>query len=371
MRILHRYLLVDFLVLFFTTLAVVTFVMSLGAVIRAIDLGSRGISGVLIFKVFAYNIPYLMSFTIPISVLTGVLLLFGRLSFDGELTAMKAGGLGIWQIVSPVVLCSILLATVCLFINATLAPVCRYAVRVALVELGMEEPVNLLEPGRFVREFPGLMVYVGERSGNRVTDVVVYEMGKDGPVRNVRAKQGLLRADNETKALLIDLYDVRIDERQKDKKDGAIKSQYINAEHYPVRLDFSAHRKQARKKNSDLTLFEILQTVRDIRTIYPELKRDDLLRQRMNLVVEANKRLALAVSCFAFTLLAIPLGMRSKRKESSVGIGLALLLVFAFYLFIILANALVATPHLRPDLIVWIPVVLGEVLGFALLRRVN
>jgi lipopolysaccharide export system permease protein len=88
-------------------------------------------------------------------------------------------------------------------------------------------------------------------------------------------------------------------------------------------------------------------------------------------VVEANKRLALALSCFAFTLLGIPLGMRSKRKESSVGVAISLLLVFLFYLFIIVANSLVGRPELRPDMIVWIPVILAEIIGFGLVRRLN
>ena len=372
MRILNRYLTQDYLVIFGMTLLVFTFVMCLGAVVKAIDLGARGVSGLLIFKVFAYNIPYMLMFTIPISVLTGVLLLFGRLSFDGELTAMKASGLSIWQIISPVVLLSIALSLVCTIITSSVAPRCRHAVRSALVELGVEDPINLLEAGRFVRDFPGLMIYIGSRTGNKVADVVVYEMGHDGPLRNVRAKTGELRTDKAARALYVDLYDVRIDQREKAKGGEEPKTQYINAQHYPVKMDFSAMtQRKVRQKVSDMTMQDLVGAVRDVRGRYPELNDNDLMRQRMNLVVEANKRLALSLSCFAFTLLGIPLGMRSKRKESSVGIGLSLLLVFVFYLFIIVANALVGSPQLRPDLIVWIPVLLFEVIGFWLIRRVN
>ena len=76
MRTLNRYLTQDYLVIFGMTLLVFTFVMCLGAVIKAIDLGARGVSGFLILKVFSYNIPYMLMFSIPISVLTGVLLLW-------------------------------------------------------------------------------------------------------------------------------------------------------------------------------------------------------------------------------------------------------------------------------------------------------
>lgn len=372
MRTLNRYLAQDWLVIFGMTLLVVTFVMSIGAVVKAIDLGSRGISGLLILKVFAFNIPYMLSFSIPISVLTAALLLFGRLSFDGEITAMKASGLGMGQIVAPVIVLSIVTSLICMLITATIAPRCRHAMRTALVELGVEEPVNLLEAGRFVRDFPGLMIYIGSRTGNKVSDIVVYEMGKDGPVRNVRAKNGELRTDKTEKALYIDLYDVRIDQREK-VQGGEAKTQYINAEFYPVKLDFSEVRKKSvRRKVSDMTLAQLIGAVRDLRSLFPEVDDEDyLMRQRMGMVVETNKRLALSLSCFAFTLIAIPLGMRSRRKESTVGIGISLMLVFVFYLFIILANALVKSPQFRPDLIVWIPVFAGEVLGFVMLRRAN
>lgn len=372
MRVLNRYLMHDYFVAFGMTLLVFTFVMSLGAVVKAIDLGARGVSGDLLLKVFSYNIPYMLTFTLPMSVLTATLLLFGRLSFDGELTAMRASGMSLWQIIAPVVFLSILLSVFCIAITAEIAPRARHAMRSALVQLGVEDPINLLEAGRFVSDFPGLMIYIGDRSGARVTDVIVYELGDDGAERNVRAKYGTMRTDREAKVMYIDLYEVRIDQREKGKRGPAHQAQYINASHYPVRLDFSEmQNRKVRRKVGDMVFGDLLNAIRDMRSAFPDLKPNDFDRQRMSLVVEANKRLALSLSCFAFTLLAIPLGMRSKRKESSVGIGISLLMVFFFYLFIIVANSLVKHPEFRPDFIVWIPVVGAQVAGVLLIRRMR
>jgi lipopolysaccharide export system permease protein len=371
-RVLHRYLISDYLVAFGLTLLVFTFVMSLGAVVRAIELGARGISGLILLQVFSYNIPYMLTFTLPMSVLTATLLLFGRLSFDGELTAMRASGMSLWQISAPVVLLSVLLSLVCIGITAEIAPRARHAMRQALVQLGVEDPVNLLEAGRFVRDFPGLSIYVGDRSGNRVTDVIVYELSDDGAQNHIRAKHGTIRTDREKKVMYIDLYEVRIDHRETSRRGEAATTQKINASHYPVELNFAEMQKRPpRRKVSDMVFADLLRAMRDVRAAFPELKPEDASRQRMSLAVEANKRLALSISCFAFTLLAIPLGMRSKRKESSVGIGISLLLVFLFYLFIVIANSLVKYPQYRPDLIAWIPVVAAQVGGFLLIRRLR
>ena len=96
-RVLNRYVGWDFFKSFLLTVAVLTFVMYIGTVVKAIDYMSRGISGLLIMKIFAIQIPFTLTFVIPMSVLTTVLLHFGRLSADGEITAMKASGISLWQ----------------------------------------------------------------------------------------------------------------------------------------------------------------------------------------------------------------------------------------------------------------------------------
>lgn len=372
MRVLQRYILVDFLLSFLMTLSVFTFVMCLGVVIRAIDIAARGISGELIAKIFLLNIPYMMTFSIPMSVLTACLILFGRLSFDGELTAMKACGISLWGIISPVIIVSVLFSALCIYINISVAPRCKELSRSVLRDIGLEQPVNLLEAGRFIQDFPNMMVYVGSRSGNSVTDIVVYERDDRGPKRNIRAQRGTLRSDDATKSLIIDLYGVRIETADRDSTIAAPKSQIMNADYYEVKMDFSSYsQKTRRKKPSDMVVSELIAKIRDVPKAFPDLTPRDLARQKMFMIVEVNKRFALALSCFAFTLIGIPLGMKSRRKESSIGVGIALGLVFLFYLFTIAANSLVGRPEWRPDLIVWLPVILCEVIGFYLIYRQN
>jgi len=373
-KILHKYLSWDFAITFGVTLLVFTFVMCVGAVMKAIDLLARGVSGWLMLKYFLYNIPFIFTFSIPMSTLTAVLLQFGRLSFDGEMTAMKACGLSMWQVISPIVLLCLALSGVCLVLSSTVAPKSHFAQRKLLAQLGMEEPINLLDEGRFVRDFAGFMVYVAKKGrNNQLKDVVIYEMGSDGVKRSVRAKSGTIRSDREQQALLIDLYDVRIDEPDTKHPDDPSRARYINAKHYPVKLAFLdlLKKQNVRKKTSDMTYRELIHAIRDIRSVYPQLGVRDLLRQRMAMVVEANKRLALSLTCFALPLLGIPLAMKSRRKESSVGIAISLGLVFMYYFFIILADALIDHPGARPDLIIWIPVLGFEIAGFFSIRRIN
>lgn len=373
MRILHKYITVDYLVMFTLTLAIFSFVMCVGVVIKAVDLVAKGVSVGMIFQVFLYNLPYILMFSIPMSAMTTALLLFGRLSIDGEITAMKSAGMSLWQIVSPIVFISIVLSFFCVYLNSYLAPESHYARRKLLANAGAQDPISLLEEGRFIKDLPGFMIYIRKKHKEEVKDLVLYEMGPRGLKRSIRAKRGVIKPQPDPYKVSIDLYDVRMDTPDSSNPMDPVKADYGAAGFYPLVLDFSDqhNRKKVNKKVKDMSFFELTQGARNIQEAYPDLAYDDLIKTRMKLVVEANKRLALSISCFAFTLVGIPLGMRSRRKESSRGIGVSLGIVFAFYFFIIIAESLVSHPQFRPDMIVWIPVIGGELIGFLLMHKMN
>lgn len=371
MRIVDRYITRELLLSFGLAVLVLTFSMCIGSVVKAVDYLSRGVSGEILLKVFVYILPYMLTFTIPISLLTSVLLLFSRLSTDGELTAMKASGLSMRQIAAPVLLPAILLSGFCLYISASLAPRSHYARSQLLAGADLGDPVELLEEGRWNREFPGLLVYIGSRSGEKIRDVILHEVGGSGLKRATRAKSGTLTFEKESNELVVTLYDVRIDEPRKPGDPGT--SRYISTDAYTERIDLSAmgHSGKARKKLRNFTMRELVSALKTVRQSFPDLPADDLQKERMVLLVELNQRVTLSMSCFAFALLGVGLGVRSKRKETSIGIAISLLVIFFYYFFIILAQSLVHRPALRPELIQWFPILAAQASGFWLVHRRN
>ena len=169
----------------------------------------------------------------------------------------------------------------------------------------------------------------------------------------------------------IDLEQVRLTEYDKNDPTDLAKARTLSAESYPVVLDLRQMLQKGKihKKPSDMTFRELVDSIRHVRQAFPDIQEENVPRMRAKMAVDASQRLALALSCFSFTLLAIPLGIRSHRKESSIGIGMALVLLFLFYLFIIISDAMVDRPEWRPDMIPWIPVLASQLLGCLLLFR--
>jgi lipopolysaccharide export system permease protein len=365
MKILNRYLATEFVVGFAVTLLVFTFIMSIAVVFKASDLLARGVSWRPVFQVMLTGVPAALVFSIPISILTTCLLLFGRLSADGEITAMRCSGISLWGVLSrPLVAAGAMLA-VCVYINNDLAPKSHFARRQLVARLGVESPLELIEEGRFVRDFTGLTVYIGQREGDHLQNVRLFDQRKKGIKREVRARSGTMHVATNGTDLVLDLYDVRVDPFSDDRPGPAFCSRWATV------IPNAIGSRKARKHGDDLTFGELWEGVRQTAVYYPELDAEALAAQRMALAVEFNKRLALSFACVAFVLLGVPLGVKAHRKESSIGVAISLALVFSFYLLIIVAESMAGRPELRPDFIVWLPVLIAVTLGAWLLERAN
>ncbi|MEE9367495.1 MAG: LptF/LptG family permease [Pontiella sp.] len=373
MRKLSKYLLIDFLVVFATALMLITFAFSIGAIYKAIDIMAKGLPVALVGKFILYNLPYSLAFTIPISALFSTLLLFGRLSSDSEISAMRSGGLSLWQIASPILLTAFGMVCVCLYINCILYPHTTYVNKKLLKSMGVEDPIKLLEEGRFIREFPGYMIYVGKKNGNRVRDLVVYEVDRktDKISGTIRAGSGIITSDKEKSLLKIDLFDVRIEVPDPKFPDDPTKTGYVSAKKYPIRIDFNElmNRGTVEKNQKNMTIFELFYRIRNYRSEWHMMTPENQEVMRCKYLVDAHQKLALAVGAFTFVLIAIPLGIKSHRKESSLGMLMSLGVVFIYYIFIILSDTLDHSPNLRPWLLPWIPLVLGQIGGLLLMRR--
>jgi lipopolysaccharide export system permease protein len=365
MKIIARYILRDIALTFILTLTVFTFVTTTMVLFKVSEFIAAGGDGGVVLKIFLSGLPVALGYSLPISILSTVLLVFGRLSANGEITALKACGISMKRILVYPALLGLLLSGFALYLNAVIIPHTYHQRRVAITELGFSTPLALIEEGRFIRDFPGMMFYFGSKKGDRVSDVIIYQYGPNLTLRNIRAKHGTLRLSDDGLYLLVDLADVRIDPFYDDRPGPG------NARHLPLKLTLPRSSKPSSqmKKANDMTLTELHQAVDQLPVLMPQLEPKKLAESQMQLTVEFHRRIAMALSCFIFVLLGVPLGTQTHRRESTVGIAISLLLVLVFYLFIIVAKTLTKHPDMHPYLICWAPIVLAVILSAFLIRR--
>jgi len=349
-------------VTFAMTLVVLTFVMSIGLIFKMAQFIAVGARPADILWIFLLKIPESLPLTIPMSIITAALLVFGGLSAGGEITAMKACGVSVWRIARAPLVFSACCMVFCLYAHQEIAPRSHFA-RKNFVRTLKLDPMQLFEVGSFVKRFDGVTFRVGRREGNRVWDVIAYDTRNPSVRREVIAERGEISITEDETQIQFVLHNVTLDPLLGA---GSGKGKVSTFRMEPIAL---AHRGEYRKGIEDLSLTELFVSWRSVAIDNPELDASARSRMRMEFGVELLKRVVLSIFCVTFALFGIPLGIQSHRRESTVGIAMSLGIVVLSYVFIIAAEALSVSPDWRPDLIIWIPVFLSTLGGLILFRR--
>lgn len=388
LRTLHAYLLRQILASLLMTVAVFTFVLLLGNVLKEVLplLVSRQIAFGTVAEAVGLLIPFVWVFALPMGMLTATLLIFGRFSADQELTAVRASGISLLSLISPILLLSLALCALSAWVNMELGPRCRVAYTSILNNLKLEFSNVLLPEDRFIKDFPGYLFYVGKNRHQNLEDVVVYKLEAGTNIAYVaRAPRGHVDFDMANKRIILNLYDGKT-----VMTDGATATGDAT-----IQLDFDPKpKKMWSPKIDDMTYDELLDQYLDlerlssnpasaasIRNLTPEQlteqrkarrkELDERKRDLSRIQFQIHRQVAFSFACFGFTLVGIPLGIRVHRRETNIGIAIALLLVAVYYSFVLLGQSLDSRPEFAPHLIVWLPNFVFQAVGAVLLWRAN
>ncbi len=232
MTILQRYVARSYVSAFFLGMVVLTFVLSIGLLVKATQLVIKGLDPKLILNFLAVSIPESFSFTIPLAVLVSALLVFGRLSSDGEMSAMKACGINLWTVVVPLAGFGLLLVAVSIFVNSYVAPRGYLARHLIASSAKGTSAIKLLEPGRFIEEFPNMTFWFARKDGDILHNVLIYDKSKKNFTREIRAQKAIVTVNGND--ISLDMYDARIDPFSETEPGAAIVGQMFYTIHDAV-----------------------------------------------------------------------------------------------------------------------------------------
>jgi len=364
LKILDRYLLTALGVATAMGVALLSLVLVLGNVFKEmLDLLiNHNVPLETVLSFVAFVLPFSMTFTIPWGFLTAVLLVFGRLSADNEIIALRANGVSFSRIIVPVLGVALLLVGLCLWINTEVAPRAQYAMLTSLFRIATSNPTAMFQADEVVDQFPDRRIYVGARDGDQLKNLIVFEIDDRGmPSKVVFAKTGTLTADNQHNRLLLKVQDAHFeerDDRQPDNVDLIRQGITMREGIFPMSLQKLFDQKKRVKPLSSHTLQEL----------FAELAKPDCPR-RLAFQVEVSKRFSMSLAALSFALIAVPLGITAHRKETSVGFALSLIIAFGYFFFIIIADTFRDNPHAMPVLLIWLPNIFFTGLGIWLFSR--
>ncbi len=220
MRILNWYILRLHLVPFLLGFGVVTFILEMDVLFDYLDLVvNRGVAIGIVAQLFLLSLGYIVALSAPCAVLVAVLMTFGRLSQDNEITALRASGVNLGRIMlGPLAAAALVTYGLTMFNNYVL-PESNHAFANLLIDIGRMRPTVKLQEGTFVTDFPGYNLLVQSVNGrtNELKGVTIYQFNPGGPPTTILAQGGFLSytPDGRTAVLRLrngEIHDVPQDE---------------------------------------------------------------------------------------------------------------------------------------------------------------
>lgn len=379
MRLLDRHVLTETAVAGGAATGAFVFVMVAGNILTQVSsaIASGRVSGWEGLELVGLLFPGVLPYALPLGLLTGVLIAFGRMSSQQELTAMKASGRSLGRIARPALLLAGALALLSAWLNLEVAPYANTEYRRMLVGSAKDNPASVIVPGKLNRQFPGMVIRAAERDGEVLRDFWLWSADEQGRLtQTIHAREARLAPAVNAKGegiLRITLTDARLEKRQAGDENFDRPSSFTTAG--TTQLEFPASGifkdgENFQRKLRWLTTSELLVAMDKGWQVAPNATRKEKERGQMLATTQLMAHLAGALSVFSLAFLAVPLAVRVGRSETFVNAAVALGVALSYYLLTSMA-AYVKDPDLRPDLLIWLPNVVVVGVAWSLLRRAS
>jgi LPS export ABC transporter permease LptF/LPS export ABC transporter permease LptG len=346
MRILTRYILREVTAHALIGVAIFTFVLftrDLGRILELVVRASAPLPSVA--EIFFFTVPLALTYTLPMSVLVGILIGLSRLAADSEVTAMRASGMGVWSFLRALSVFVIGAWLIGLFNGLYIAPRAQAALGHLEDRLKGSQVSFEIQPRVFYEGFPKKVLYVQDvktAQGAAVwKGVFMADLSDATNPKITLAKEAIVVSEGRDR---LHLHMIDGSEHETDPKDAG-HYQISTFEQTDVPLDLPS----TENKPDESLPADVMNTG----ALWNKAARVDPISARWYLIA-FHKRFALPTACLVLALVGIPLGLSSKKSGKSGGFVLTILLVFVYYVISLIGVSLARQGRVSPWFGAWL-----------------
>jgi LPS export ABC transporter permease LptF/LPS export ABC transporter permease LptG len=361
MRILTRYILREVTAHALIGAAIFTFVLftrDLGRILELVVRASAPLPSVA--EIFFFTVPLALTYTIPMSVLVGILIGLSRLAADSEITAMRASGMGVWSFLRSLSLFVLVAWGLALVNGLYIAPRSQAALGHLEDRLKGSQVSFEIQPRVFYEGFPKLVLYVQDvknAQGAAVwKGVFMADITDASDPKITLAKEGIVVSEGPDR-LHLHLVDGSAHETDPQQRDHYQISKFQQTD-IPIDLPSTENKADEPVPVSEMSTI----------ALEDKARHSDPITARWFLI-EFHRRFALPTACLVLALVGIPLGLSSKKSGKSGGFVLTILLVFTYYVISLIGVSLARQGKVSPWFGAWFADLVFLALGLFLLRQ--
>ncbi len=428
--LLARYILRAHAGPFLFSVSTLMFLFLLQFIMKFIDqLVGKGLTAWVILELVALNLSWMLVLAVPMSVLVATLMAFGELSSKNEITAMKAGGVSLYRMLTPVLVAGLVVALLLVYFNNYVLPESNYRLKTLMVDIRRKKPTLSLVNGVFSQDIPGYSILVRKTfpKSNDLEGITLYDYTNPGVNVVVTAERGSISFSPDYRKLIMDLHEGEIHELDLQRMTAYRRIRFVshriamdvegfdfersstgaftrgdrelsaqamriivdslNAAHTRLESEFrGAIGRDMRLKLSgsldssaiplasgpDFSATTALIRARMMNTVVATylFRLQNIERETDQYLVEIYKKYSIPAACIVFVLVGVPLGIMSRRGGFGIAATLSLGFFVLYWACLIGGEKLADRDLVSPFIGMWIANILIGLMGAYLTFRI-
>ncbi len=379
----------------------------------------KGLSIWVILELIVLNLAWMLALALPMSVLIAVLLSYGRMASDHEITAMRSSGISMPRIMLPALVFAGMIASFTIYFNNEILPDVNHKARLLGSSIYRKRPDLDITPGYFISDLPEYNLRVDEVSETGLKKVVIFSKNSKDRQIAIFAEEGNLKVDGSQ--ILITLYNGEKHSIEFSKS-GDYQREFFDSTRIAMTVDnLELKRRDSatrgdREMSSAMMFEKIKETEKKLagirsrmEKIYwesPIFKGDSLqnlsalldtvtrftakdkvpqgfdwkgwnrtidkldsqerltisYRKQINKYgVEIHKKYAMPIACFVFVIMGVPLGIMTRKNSGSIGVAIGMF--FIYWASLIAGEELADRLLMTPIMAMWMPNLVFGLIG--------
>ncbi|MDY3939092.1 MAG: LptF/LptG family permease [Spirochaetia bacterium] len=367
-----------------------------------------------VFTFLLYSLPYVLSYTFPLSTMVSCLMAVGRFHSDNEMLAMRASGIRYSNIFVPFSFAAVILTLISFVMNDYFLPLGMEKRYSLLNQVALSNASVIFEPYDVSDPIQGKIIITGDIQENLIKNLIIVDRDPDANRRVIVSKDVTFRQNEQLEGVMhLNMrspFMLSVDKNRRNSYNytTAREADYnillkdyastVFSSSDPSTMTSSQVREMIREEKDRLKNNRIRQKERvasdlyQLRCRYDEMFESSLYMRQYkqsdinslagdyeNYLIQKNRKISnkslsrleteyhykfvLPTGCIALILLAFPLGLFSKRSDKAVGLGLGSIFAFVYWVLIMMAKIIGYTSDFPAVLIMWFPNVIVGIAG--------
>ncbi len=322
-------------------------------------------------QVFLLKMPEFMVLAFPMSMILTTLMVYGRMSSDSEIIALRSCGISIYRLVIPTVIFSLFVTVLTFAFNELIVPAANYQASVTLETALKQDRLPIREDNIFYPEYKKVEInnsdddktilarlfYAEEFDGKKMNGITILDRSQIDLTQIISAQSAIWNAKDN----MWDFFDGTI---YVVDPDGSYRN-IVRFDHKALPISRTPLDLATKKRGYDE--MNIVQAKEYLQLMEMSGNEKKIVKTK----VRIQQKYALPFVCVVFGILGAALGTHSKRSDRGTSFGMSVMIIFTYYLLSFITGAMGQKAIITPFIAAWLPTMLGLGIAGVLLVRTS